>query len=124
MKKLLLSLLVFNFLFLGLAQADVRFYEEVRADKAILLDIREADEIKSGMIKGASWLPLSSLNKNPVETIRKLRNIVKNKDLYIYCRSGRRAEAFISQVQNDGIKGINVGGYEDLVSQGLPFETR
>lgn len=124
MKKILLSLFVFNFLFLGLAQADVRFYEVVKSDRAILLDIREEDEIKSGMIKGASWLPLSSLNKNPVETIRKLKRIIKDKDLYIYCRSGRRVEAFISQVQNDGIKGTNVGGYEDLISQGLPFEIR
>ena len=123
MKKIMLGLLLLNFFSTNLSLAsDVKIYEEMISGKAVILDVREKDEIKSGMIKGATWLPLSSLKTNPTETIKKLKQIVKNKDLYIYCRSGQRAKTFITQVSAEGIKGINVGGYIDLVSQGLPSD--
>lgn len=119
----LIGLLAINFFFLNSSLANgLKAYDELKAGNAIFLDIREKDEIKTGIIKGASWLPLSNLNSNPIETIQKLKNLLKDKGLYIYCRSGKRAEAFIGQIKDHGIKGKNLGGYDDLISLGLPSE--
>jgi len=117
----LASLFIFNFLFSTLALADgVKAYEQMNAGKAIMIDIREKDEIKSGMIKGALWLPLSELNKNPTHAIKRLKAMMKDKELFLYCRSGNRVKSFITTIDKKGIKGQNLGGYEDLVSKGLP----
>jgi rhodanese-related sulfurtransferase len=118
-----MGFLIFNFFFRNLAQADgLKAYELMTAGKAVMLDIREKDEIKDGIIKGATWLPLSELTSQPEATVKKLKGLIKDKELYIYCRSGRRADAFIGQVKTDGIKALNLGGYSDLVSKGLPSQ--
>ncbi len=117
-------LFIFNFFFCNMARADeIKVYEQMTAGKAIVIDIREKDEIKSGMIKGALWLPLSELNKNPAHAIKKLKAMMKDKELFLYCRSGNRVKSFISTIDKKGIKGQNLGGYEDLVSKGLPKQS-
>jgi rhodanese-related sulfurtransferase len=119
----LLAILVFNFFFKGTAEANgSQAYEQLLAGKAVFLDIREKDEVASGMIKGAQWLPLSTLKGDPTTTMRKLKDLMKEKELYVYCRSGRRADSFLTEVKSHGIKGLNLGGYEDLVTQGLPSQ--
>jgi rhodanese-related sulfurtransferase len=122
MKKILFFLLFIFALPVFSEVSGLQAYELMTAKKAVMLDIREKDEIKEGMIKGATWLPLSELNSNPTATVKNLKNLMKDKELYIYCRSGRRADAFISQIKGDGIKGLNLGGYSDLVSKGLPSQ--
>ncbi len=122
MKKILFFLLSIFALPVFSEVSGLQAYELMTAKKAVMLDIREKDEIKEGMIKGANWLPLSELNSNPTATVKNLKNLMKDKELYIYCRSGRRADAFISQIKADGIKGLNLGGYNDLVSKGLPSQ--
>ena len=97
-------------------------YTELKDKKILLLDIREKDEIKEGMIKGALWIPLSDLNSNPTKTITRLKELLNNKELHVYCRSGKRAKTFLSDIKSEGIKGFNFGGYSDLVSKGFPSE--
>lgn len=121
MKQFLIGLFLLNFFISNHSLADeVKAFEQMNAGKAVLLDIREEEEIKSGMIKGALWLPLSELNKNPTTAIKKLKEMVKGKDLYLYCRSGNRVKTFISKINDEGMKGENLGGYEDLISKGIP----
>lgn len=97
-------------------------YTELKEKKILLLDVREKNEIKEGMIKGALWIPLSDLNSNHTKTITRLKELLKNKELHVYCRSGKRAKNFLSDIKSEGIKGFNAGGYSDLVTQGFPSE--
>lgn len=57
------------------------------ADKAnrLLLDVRNPDEVAAGSIKGSVNVPLPEIENH-------LQKIPKDKDIYIFCRSGGRAE--------------------------------
>lgn len=88
-------------------------YQEMQSDKAVIIDVREKDELPPGMIKGAKWFPLSkfSNDKNWQEDFRKL---VNNKTIYLYCRSGNRSERVLNLLKENGISSQNLGGYEEL----------
>ena len=44
----------------------------------------------------------------------------KDEPINLYCRSGRRAEAALTELKNAGYTNVtNHGGYEDLVKKGL-----
>ncbi|MFN0222507.1 MULTISPECIES: rhodanese-like domain-containing protein [Paenibacillus] len=62
------------------------FGQELQNQKnPILIDVREAGEFNTGYIPGAINIPLSRL-KN------KVSEIPKDKNVYMYCRSGMRSE--------------------------------
>ena len=45
---------------------------------------------------------------------------IKDAPINLYCRSGRRAEAALTELKNAGYTNVtNHGGYEDLVKKGL-----
>jgi rhodanese-related sulfurtransferase len=118
-----LGILIFNFFFRDFAQASGALaYEKLSKGEAIILDVREKDEVSNGMIKGAEWIPLSALKSDPKNTITKLKKLISQKELYIYCRSGARANTFFKDIKEHGIEGKNLGGYSDLVAKGLPSE--
>jgi len=94
-------------------------YREMLAAKAVILDVREKNEVTQGMIKGAQWIALSDLNSHPEKTIRKLKALAQESKIYVYCRSGSRSAKFISQIKDQGLKGFNLGGYDSLQEQGL-----
>ena len=59
MKYFLTALFLLNFFGSNKTMADeAQAYDQMKAGKAVLLDIREEEEIKSGMIKGALCHPL------------------------------------------------------------------
>lgn len=97
-------------------------YEKFLAGKAVIIDVREKDEVKDGMIKGASWFPLSELNNHKEAELAKLKKSAENKDIYIYCRSGNRAAKYQAALKAEGIKSENIGGYQDLVKEGIPTQ--
>lgn len=53
--------------------------------KKILIDVREPHEFKSGYIPGAANIPLSQLKSRAGE-------IPKDRDVFLYCRSGMRSK--------------------------------
>ena len=68
---------------------------------AVLLDVREADEFRSGHIPGAVNQPLSEIEKI---------QIAKDKPLYVYCLRGsrsKRAEGILKQM---GYTAKSIGG--------------
>jgi phage shock protein E len=82
-------------------------------NQIILLDVREDSEWDEGYIKGALHLPLGSLN---IETTK---DIPKDKPLYIYCRSGRRAgEAELKLKELGFDKAKNIGGIIEWQEKG------
>lgn len=101
------------FSFIVLAADPKSAYEKVKEGKAVIIDVREADEIKEGMIDKALWFPLSKIksDKNWKNDFEKMAN---GKEIFLYCRSGRRSEMAKESLSKNGIKSENIGGYEDL----------
>jgi rhodanese-related sulfurtransferase len=52
---------------------------------SVVIDVREVDEFNSGYIPGSVNIPLSQLEE-------RLNEIPKDKDIYLYCRSGNRSK--------------------------------
>ena len=52
-----------------------------------------------------------------IKSLKVLKRLVP---INLYCRSGRRAEAALTELKNAGYTNVtNHGGYEDLVKKGL-----
>ena len=81
------------------------------AQGKILIDVREKDEVAQGMLKGARWIPLSTLDE---KQILALKEEFKDKKIEVYCRSGGRAGKFIKLLNLSEKAATNLGGYEEL----------
>lgn len=120
MKKivaLLLSFLTLN----SIAGTDPKeAYELMKKNEAVIVDVREENEIKAGMIKDAKWFPLSKISedKNWKEDFKKL---TEDKKIFLYCRSGNRSGKVLNILKEIGIKSENLGGYETLKHE-LPIK--
>lgn len=97
-------------------------YQDMLKGKAIIFDVREAEELTNGKIKGATWVPFSSLQNSEKETIEKVKALSGTKSIHMYCRSGRRTKIFTDKLIEKGIPASNLGGFEDLKKAGLPVE--
>jgi rhodanese-related sulfurtransferase len=83
-----------------------------------LLDIRSAQEFEKGHIKGATLIPLSSLEKE----VFRLGN-VKHKKIIVYCRSGSRSIAASRILSSQGFTPLNMkGGIIAWINEGLPLQ--
>lgn len=71
----------------GLRNLDSRpFQEELERNKnKTLIDVREPQEYQEGYIPGAINIPLSQLKS-------RINQIPKDKDVFLYCRSGMRSK--------------------------------
>jgi rhodanese-related sulfurtransferase len=66
--------------------------ENVKAGKAVIVDVREQNEWDEAHLKGAIHIPKSKLDiATEVEAL--LKNVPKDKVIYTHCRAGRRALA-------------------------------
>ncbi len=118
-----MTLIIFNIFYKDSAEADPKkSYESYLSGKAVFIDVREFDELKDGMIKGALWYPLSKIEADKNLELAKIRENSKNKEIYFYCRSGNRAGKVQNYLENIGIKSINMGGFSNLVKEGLPTQ--
>jgi len=93
------------------------FIETARADStAFILDVRRPGEFAEGHLEGAQlldWLDQPAF-------IEGIKHFDKKRTYYLYCRSGRRAEAALTELKKAGYTNVtNHGGYEDLVKKGL-----
>lgn len=117
------AFIIFNVFIKNHAEADAKSsYQELLDGKAIIIDVREADEIKDGMIKGAIWIPLSKIQQSPESEIKKIKDLSQNKTLYLYCRSGNRSGKVKSILEEKNIKATNLGGFSALENESLPTQ--
>ena len=78
-------------------------------NNAVLLDVRTPEEHKSGYLEGAVLLPLAELESKISSKVSD-----KNTPVYIYCRSGRRAETAVEKLKAMGYTDLhNLGGLKD-----------
>lgn len=79
---------------------------EMNASGAMYLDVRNPDELNDGYAPHAVNIPLSELKY-------RLAEVPKDKDVLVYCRSGRRSEAATLILMRNGYdRAYNVlGGF-------------
>ena len=83
--------------------------------KGVWIDVRSAEEFNAGHLQDAVNIPHDKI----IEGVKALGSD-KDAPINLYCRSGRRAEAALTELKNEGYTNvINHGGYEDLVKKGL-----
>ena len=83
--------------------------ENLVKNKEFLLDVREDYEYQDGHIKGAVNLPLR-------EILEKKDTLPKDKDIYVYCRSGHRSADAVNFLKSLGFEKVHniEGGFIDI----------
>ncbi len=85
-------------------QVNVDKVRELVENKNIIIDVREIGEYERGHIKGAINIPLSELRE-------RIKEIPKDKPVYLHCRTGQRSYNAALALQNLGYHNIiNITG--------------
>ena len=89
--------------------APAEYMKMLQSDsKAYLLDVRRADEYAAGHLPGAALLDVT----DSVAFARGVELLDKEKNIYIYCRSGRRSRKAADILTSKGFKVCDMqGGY-------------
>ncbi len=81
------------------------FWDFVKENNAIILDVRTSKEFSGGAIEGAININVDDLREN-------LQNLDKNKVYAIYCQVGLRGYLANRIMRNNGFRAVNLnGGY-------------
>ncbi|TXK45841.1 rhodanese-like domain-containing protein [Pontibacter qinzhouensis] len=75
------------------------------APKAALLDVRTAGEFAGGSIKGAKNLDVTSSQFQQA-----LKTMDKDKEYFLFCRSGSRSGSACDMMSKEGFKAYNLAG--------------
>ena len=95
--------------FVDVKEVEVSKVENLVKNNNFLLDVREDYEFEVGHIKGAVNIPLRNL-------VAELNSIPKDKNIYVYCRSGHRsldAAGFLNGLGIENVYNIK-GGFIEL----------
>jgi len=95
----------------------------VEKGSATLVDVREEEEVTSGMARPAKWFPLSKVKSDPAAFKDFLSKLPKGKVVF-YCRSGRRSGQAAEQAAALGYSAANMGGLDDWTAAGLPTKDK
>jgi rhodanese-related sulfurtransferase len=94
---------------------------QAKAGRAVIVDVRERNEIASGMAEGARWYPTSSIQSDPDAFAKFVSGLPADQTVVFYCavgvRAGRAAEIASKE---PGRKAANLGGFKDWQAAGLP----
>lgn len=91
----------------------------VEKGAATLVDVREEEEVTSGMAKPAKWFPLSKVQSDPAAFKTFLAALPKGKVIF-YCEVGGRSEKAGQKAKALGYPAANMGGLSDWTAAGLP----
>lgn len=94
----------------------------IDSNKAFVIDVRELDETKFGIVKNALVLPLSLMTNNRADFDRKVMSIPKGKSVIVYCASGRRASIVGAELEKMGFKVFNMEKFKNWTEAGYPVE--
>lgn len=98
-------------------------YSATLTNRAILVDVREKDEIlETGIADMAVWLPTSSIETRSQAFNDALKSWPKEQKLVFYCRSGRRSEKSADLFSTFGYRTYNAGSIQDWIDAGLPVK--
>lgn len=89
---------------------------DILNEKAILIDVRELDEYNEGHLNKSVHIPLNNLSTQ-FSFLKELQK--NNKEIFLYCRSGNRSGQAENILLENGIKSLNIGGYDQLRRMGF-----
>lgn len=72
--------------------------------KALILDVRTNEEVKTGKIPTSKHIPLDELCSKMDEFFASLGDITKDQMIYIHCTTGARAEMAFKELSKNGYK--------------------
>ncbi|MEO6114757.1 MAG: rhodanese-like domain-containing protein [Pseudolysinimonas sp.] len=82
-------------------------------DGAVLIDVREPDEVAAASIPGAVVMPMSTLGDHLDE--------LPDGTLYVICHAGGRSARVVTALEQQGRDAVNVlGGITQWEQEGLP----
>ena len=90
------------------SMADFMSVVNGKATDAVILDVRNQDEIAAGMFKNAISIPLDQVGKRKGE-------LPKDKKIYLHCTTGARAGMAAKELNKDGYKAFFLG--EDVTCE-------
>ncbi|HUG12558.1 MAG TPA: rhodanese-like domain-containing protein [Opitutaceae bacterium] len=123
-RRILTAILGLTVVSIGLAGVPTMSPEEaarlVLEGKALLVDVREPSEwAESGVAA-----PAVLLSKSDFEGAKKdwapFLESVGDRQVIVYCRSGRRAESVAAALAKEGVNVANAGGFAAWKDAGLP----
>lgn len=98
-------------------------HELVKSGHAILIDVREEEELQeSGIAEGALWMPCSKMDEENAEWMAFKGKLPKDKPIILYCRSGARSGRAAEFLRMDGFDTVNLGGFKDWAGAQLPVK--
>ncbi len=74
----------------------------------LLIDVRNQNEYKQCSIKGSKLIPLSSIESG--KAINEIKILSAKKNLYVFCKSGKRSMIALKHLNKFGIRGSNILG--------------
>jgi rhodanese-related sulfurtransferase len=92
----------------------------IEKNKAVLVDVREAEETADGVAKPAKLLPTSKINSDAKSLKELLASVPKGTKVIFYCAAGGRAGKAAEKAAGMGYDVANMGGYDAWVAAGLP----
>ncbi len=98
-------------------------FDEVKAGKAILVDVREDIELQEeGLAEPATWLATTVIEARGAAYQDAVRHWPKDKKIIFYCRSGRRSGLAADHFASLGFKTLNAGTFTAWKDAGLPVK--
>tara|TARA_R110002020_G_scaffold137434_2_gene306540 strand:+ start:76574 stop:76933 length:360 start_codon:yes stop_codon:yes gene_type:complete len=92
-------------------------FKSMDSSKAVLVDVRTPSEFREGHLEGAvnmDWLDPSAFGA-------KIKDIPKNKVVYVYCKAGGRSLQAAQKLDSLGYQVINLsGGYDAWTERQRP----
>lgn len=90
-----------------------------KTERILIMDNRTADEYAKGHVPGSENIPLGTENEN-------INHLKQFDQVYIYCRSGRRAQTTFTNLSFQGLEHLNCishSGMTDWIKAGYEVET-
>ena len=87
---------------------ELKFLLEKSSKEIILIDVRNPVEHSECTISGSKLIPLSTIESGAA--INEIKTFTKQKNLFVFCKSGKRSMLALRHLKQFGISGINVEG--------------
>lgn len=87
-----------------------------RGTQVLYVDVRTPQEYAAGHVEGAVNIPYDQMEQRWQE----VSSDAGDRDIVVYCHSGRRAGIAKNVLERHGVEAENAGGLSDLQAEGLP----
>jgi phage shock protein E len=77
-------------------------------EKLLLIDVRTWEEFQAGHLTGAVHVPLAEIVN--AAGVAQIRDQLADRQLIVYCRSGRRSQLALEKLRSAGLSGQSLSG--------------